>query len=959
MIARCRLAANALVGIISVALAFFLALPGARAEDSAGKQKSDPAFQAAQKLYEGIRTETLPNGLAIYLKPIANSPVVTTMVAYKVGSADEDLDHTGLSHYLEHLMFKGTDKIMPGDIDRMTLRGGGMNNAFTAEDYTVYYFALPADDWQFALQIEADRMRNLRIDARHEFEQEKGAVISELERNEDYPWDLELKTILPLLFDKGPYGHPVIGERDQVRGATAQVIKSYYDKWYYPNNASLVVCGGFDPDETLAQIRKLFGPLPQGTLPERKPVPPAPERRAAVHKEIPSKFENARMLMGFNTVPIGSPDYYVLEVIQDLLTRGKTGRLYRKLVEDLHLAQSVDSSNSALRYPGWFAIQVELLKGSDRGKAEELVLDELKSLQEKPVDAPELARVKRGLLASTVFGRESVRELAEGIARAVSSNDLDFLKGYLPRVAAVSAQDIERVARKYFDPNQRVVVWSVPGHAAGAGAGGGVGSPGLGLSRAPQRLACDTGHEMLDARHTQANIQYPTRNAQYPAKGGAADTGSKGFTLESTKRVELPNGLTLLLFENHALPIVVADAEVRWVPLLEPDDKAGVAMLTGMLLDEGTAHHTGRQIADLIGNSGGSLGMNRSGGTVHVLSPDRHLGLSLLFECLAEPNFPEEAFARKKAQLLSAIADDERQPDYKAQTLYRSLVYGKHPFGRPTMGRLETVQALTREDCDRFHRQAFAPGNTIVAVVGDFDSGQVIEEVKQLTAGWKNAPPERPRTPAVEPPGQFVERIVSMPDAAQLHFFMGHPGIRRDNPDYYKLLVMDYVLGTGPGFTDRLSARLRDREGLGYTVNANITTTASNEPGLFTCYIGTRPEVLGRVKKEFLEEIQRLHKEKPGAEEVEDARKYLIGSLAFQFTTDAGIASKLLDIERYHLGFNYVEDYRKAVAAVTPAEVQEVAQKYLHPDHMVLVAAGAVGPDGKPIQKLKPPRPAP
>src|SRR5207244_5695264 len=182
-------------------------------EKGSGKD-ADPASQAAASLYEGIRTETLPNGLTIYLKPVPKSPVVTTMVAYKVGSADEDLDHTGLSHYLEHLMFKGTEKIMPGDIDRLTLRNGGANNASTSEDYTLYHFDMPAERWDAVLEIEADRMRNLRIDAKHEFEQEKGAVISELERDEDRPWDLESKAILPLLFGKtAPYGHPVIGER--------------------------------------------------------------------------------------------------------------------------------------------------------------------------------------------------------------------------------------------------------------------------------------------------------------------------------------------------------------------------------------------------------------------------------------------------------------------------------------------------------------------------------------------------------------------------------------------------------------------------------------------------------------------------------------------------------------------------------------------------------------------------
>src|SRR5262245_11081210 len=212
-------------GILAAGLA--LALCGTtRAEDK-------PTLRAAAALYEGIRTETLPNGLRVYLKPMAGSPVVSVKVAYKVGSADEDLAHTGLAHYLEHLMFKGTEKLFPGDIDRLTLRNGGANNAYTTEDMTVYHFDFAADRWEPALDVEADRMRNLRIDARHEFEGEKKVVVGELQANEDSPWDLELKAIVPLLFNKGPYGHPVIGEREHVFGATADIIKGFYDRWYY------------------------------------------------------------------------------------------------------------------------------------------------------------------------------------------------------------------------------------------------------------------------------------------------------------------------------------------------------------------------------------------------------------------------------------------------------------------------------------------------------------------------------------------------------------------------------------------------------------------------------------------------------------------------------------------------------------------------------------------------------
>ena len=304
--------------------ALVLALPlFAPALAAAADPKADADLvRTAQGLFKELRFETLPNGLRVYLLPIKGSPVVTTMVAYKVGSGDEEKDQTGLSHYLEHLMFKGTDKLMPGDVDRATQRNGGANNAYTTEDMTVYHFDFAADRWQAALEIEADRMRNVRIDAKHEFEQEKGAVIAELARNEDTPGDLENKTILPLLFPKdSPYSHPVIGERRHVQGATAEIIKRHYDKWYHPNNAALVVVGGFDADATLAKIKTLFGPIPQGDLPPRKPATAFKDRAGPVRKEFESKFDVPRLVMGFNTIAVGAPDDPVLDIAHTICRR--------------------------------------------------------------------------------------------------------------------------------------------------------------------------------------------------------------------------------------------------------------------------------------------------------------------------------------------------------------------------------------------------------------------------------------------------------------------------------------------------------------------------------------------------------------------------------------------------------------------------------------------------------------
>ena len=289
---------------IRAALSLFLvpAVAAAADDPTAGLLKT------AGKLYDGVTVETLPNGLRVYLKPIPGSATVTTMVAYKVGSADEELTATGLSHYLEHLMFKGTDKIKPGDIDRVTLRNGGHNNAYTSEDMTVYHFDFAADRWAAALDIEADRMRNLRIDAKHEFEQEKGAVINELHGNEDEPWDLEQKAILPMLFGaKAPYGHPVIGEKQHVKGATAAVIKAHYDRWYHPNNASSSSSAASTRRTPRPRSSSCSATSRLASCPKRRPAVEPPERKATDVIKFASKFPVPRLLVGFNSVTARRP----------------------------------------------------------------------------------------------------------------------------------------------------------------------------------------------------------------------------------------------------------------------------------------------------------------------------------------------------------------------------------------------------------------------------------------------------------------------------------------------------------------------------------------------------------------------------------------------------------------------------------------------------------------------------
>ncbi|MGL4553350.1 MAG: M16 family metallopeptidase, partial [Gemmataceae bacterium] len=425
----------------SLLLTFALLSPAA--------EKDDLALTAAKALYDGITAATLPNGLQIYLKPVPGATSVTTMLGYKVGSADEDKTSTGLAHYLEHLLFKGTDKLKPGDVDRITFRNGGNNNAYTKTDLTSYHFNLPAGRWKAALEIEADRIRNTKVDKAHEFDKEKGAVINELIGGEDSPWDLEYKRLLPLLYGKAhPYGHPVIGETAHVKDASEKVITDFYKRWYHPNNAALVMVGGFDPDEAMGVIKKLFGDIPAGKLPERKAVPAdGPELPARA--EFKSKFSVPRLIWAVQTVKSGDPDHAALSVLEGVLGLGKRSRLYRAMVEDHALCSAAEASHSPGRYPGWFGLYAEVLPGKDRAETQKKLMAELKKLRDEPPTEEELKRVKQQLLAAAIFGREGTNGLARSIVEAVLINDLEFARRSLPDLLAVTAADVQRVAKKY------------------------------------------------------------------------------------------------------------------------------------------------------------------------------------------------------------------------------------------------------------------------------------------------------------------------------------------------------------------------------------------------------------------------------------------------------------------------------------------------------------------------------
>ena len=713
---------------------------------------------------------------------------------------------------------------------------------------------------------------------------------------------------------KSPYGHPVIGEKEHVRAADAAVIKKHYDRWYHPNNAHLIIVGDFDIKDAKTAIDELFAKIPKAELPERRPQPKWPARPETIRKPMSSKFETPRLLMGFNTVAADHPDSLVLDILQLILNEGKLGRLNRRLIDEENLAASVTVGSQGGRYPGWLSIQAEVLDSDTFDTVEDRVMAELKRIAVDGVSERELKRVRRNLMAKSIYSLESTHDQADTIARMVVLYDLDFLKTMYRKQLAVTSDDIRRVVKTYLIDRPGVIIQSKP-------------------------AAKDEAEKQVKYK--------PATKAREPI----AANNKQGNFLADLNTVTLPNGLTLLMIENHRVPVIYTEALVQDTQLREPFEQHGIAHLVGDLLQEGTTTRSANDLAEQVETLGAELKMQADGGNLKMLSGDMDIGLELFFDALMNPRFEEKAVTTKRELLSSAIDEKSTQPRSKAEALFKSLVYGNHPLGRPLFGNKDVVDNLTADDCRKWHSKLFVPNNTLVAVVGDFDAKTLVAKIEKLTAKWKAKKLPPLEEVKVAMPEKFTQQIIPDPMAAQLHMYFGHVGIKRDDPDYYALLVMDYILGTGTGFTDRLSSNLRDRQGLAYSITASITTSATTEPGAFTGYVGTFPDKFAIVKSGLLKEIRLIREEAPTQDEVDAAKGYLLGSLPLSYDSNDKIAAELLTLKQAGLEKDFVAKYREGIRAVTPERVLAVAKKHLDPDRMVLVAVGPVDEKGKPLKK--------
>lgn len=832
----------------------------------------------------GVQLTTLDNGLTVIVREDYSAPVVSAQAWCMSGSVHEGKWlGAGLSHVLEHMLFKGTTTRGIGRIDQEVHDAGGQMNAYTAFDRTVYHIDVPNTGARVAIDILCDIMQNATLpDA--EMEKEKQVILREMDMNQDDPARRSGRRLFETAYTKSPYRFTIIGYPDIFGDLKREDIFAYYREKYAPNDVFYVVVGDVKANEVIAQIREAYAKskarsLPSVVLPE-EPKQTAP--REAI-EEAP--IELGHFHFAWHIPDLRHPDVPPLDVLAVLLGSGRSSRLYQAVREKKGLVNSVDAWTYSPGNTGLLGMSA-VVNADKFTAARDAMLAEVERLQDQPVSADELTKAVKQFTAATLATRKTMAGQAQDLGgNWIAANDLNFSERYLAAVKRLTPADLRRVAREYLTPENRTLYALLP-----AGTAPKVSTAGVRATEIPIR------------------------------------------------KFDLPRGLRLLVKEDHRLPFVDFRAVFRGGVLAESLQKSGLTQLTGKMLLKGTQTRTAEQIAREIESVGGSIdsfgGNNSFGVNAEVLGGDFATGLDLVADVLLHPSFPADALEREREVQLAGI---RAQKDELLQSAFRAMrrnLFGDTGYGLDTIGSEESVQKLQIADLKAFHQKLAAPDNCVLAIYGDVKADDVKAAVEKAFAGWKPGPGASAfdkSTSPKSPIANLPRRVTETRDKKQAVLVLGFPGTTLYDADRYPLELIEEACSD---LGSRLFLRVREKQGLAYYVGAQ--NFPGLVPGYFAFYVGTEPDKVEHVEKELLQEAALLRTEGLTAEELKRAKAKVIGQRkiarqdlgSFAFTT-------ALD-ELYGLGYANSDLQDAKYEAVTLAQIKAVAQKYLNADAVVV-----------------------
>ena len=850
------------------------------APTEAKSTETHPENSAIRFPATNARHWTLPNGLTVIIQEDHSAPVASVQAWCQTGSITEDKHlSAGLSHILEHMLFKGTATRHPNEIAQAIQNAGGYINAYTSFERTVYWIDIPSKGVSTAVDILSDSMMNSTLPP-DEYTREQEVIRREFAMGYDDPDRMSSLTLFANAYREHPYRHPVIGHLDVYNKLTRDDVMAYYKARYVPNNLFFVVTGDVDATAVHDQLAKFFEKYPRQALaPVYIPQEPPQLGRREEHKEFPTEL--TRLELAWHIPEVTHPDVPALDLLSIILGNGRSSRLYKTVREELALVHAVSSWCYTPGQPGLFGVEATL-DPDKREAVQAQVLALLEQAKQHGVSPGELEKAKRQTLAGHLHALTTTRGRAADLgSNWILTRDLNFTHEYLEAIQRVTPADISRVLNTYFQDRNLTITSLNP-----------VGS-----------------------------LKSTQKKAELAATG-------------EIQKFELSNGLRLLVREDARLPLVSAMACFKAGLLAETPLNNGITRLLSTTILKGTKTRTAEEIAQQIESLGGGIGAeagnNSFSVSVHAMQPDLATGLEILGDVLLNPLFPEKAVAREKEAQLASIKAEEEEMTTVARNLMRRTLFAGHPYGLRGNGSAETVASVTREQLIAFRDQFVVGRNGVIAVFGNVKT----EEVKALIEKTFSALPAGENAlvkPPVAPPLTASQTVEEHKPKSQAILMVAYRGVDLFSPDRYALELIDEA---SRDLGSRFFVRIREKLGLAYFVGTSQMVGLT--PGPFVFYLGTSPAKVDQVKTEFLDEISKLAKDGLTPEELSRAKEKLLGQEEIHNQSLEAFAHACALDELYGLGFKHHEKLRETVEALTLDDVKAVAQKYFDSKPSVL-----------------------
>ncbi len=868
---------------------------------------------------EGITEYQMDNGLRVLLFPDPSKPTATVNITYLVGSRHEGYGETGMAHLLEHMVFKGTPN--HPNIPQELTEHGARPNGTTWYDRTNYFetFSATDENLKWALDLEADRMVNSYI-AKKDLESEFSVVRNEFESGENSPFRVLLQRVTSTAYEWHNYGKTTIGNRSDIENVPIDNLKAFYQKYYQPDNAVLTVAGKIDEAKTLALIQEYFGKIPKPTrqLPVSYTVEPTQdgERFATVRRTGDVQMVAAT----YHIMPGSHADYPAMDVLVETLTAEPNGKLYKNMV-DTKKASSIYGFSFALHDPGFAYFGAEVLKENSLDEAQMAMTTTLDSAAMVKPSGEDIERAKTSLLKNWELQFRSSERVGLGISEYIAVGDWRLAYLYRDALRKVTAEDVFRVAKEYFKPSNRTTGTFIP-------------------TANPDRT------EVPAAPDVMALVK-DYKGEAVMAQGEAFDPSPENIDRRTTK-IELPNAIELALLPKETRGNVVAvNLTLRLGDQKSLMNKGTISSLTADMLDKGTTTKTRQQVKDEFDRLQARVnfygGSNQAGVRIETTRANLPDVMKLVAEVLKSPAFSEGEFEKLKQEQLAGIESQRSEPQAIAINEYRRVT---SPYPKGDIRYVATfdedvadVKAATIDQVKQFYKDFYGADNASIAVVGDFDKGEIQKLVQDQFGKWKSAKPFT----RIASPYQAVKaenKSFETPDKANSMFVAGlNMPLQDSDAEYPALLMANYMLGGG-FLNSRLATRIRQREGLSYGVGSQFSASSLDKNGSFLAYAIYAPQNAEKLEQAFKEEIERVVKEGFTADELKAAKSGYLQQRQVSRAQDAALAGMLSQDLYLNRSMQWQADLDKKIDSLTPADVKAAAAKYIDYDKITVIKAG-------------------